>query len=71
MPAQSVMPAVLSSTAAAACDLRVEVADCSRLVELLSLVPDPRKRGRTKIAATLRWVARKPTRALIFLCQST
>jgi len=44
MPAQSVMPAVLSSTAAAACDLRVEVADCSRLVELLSLVPDPRKR---------------------------
>ena len=44
MPAQSVMPAVLSSTAAATCDLRVEVADCSRLVELLSLVPDPRKR---------------------------
>lgn len=44
MPAQSVTPAVLSSTAAARCDLRVEDADCSRLVELLSLVPDPRKR---------------------------
>ena len=44
MRAQSVMPAVLSSTAAVTCDLRVEVADCGRLVELLSLVPDPRKR---------------------------
>jgi predicted transposase YbfD/YdcC len=44
MPAKSVMPAVLSSTAAVTCDLRVEVADCGRLVELLSLVPDPRKR---------------------------
>jgi DDE_Tnp_1-associated len=44
MPAQSVTPAVLSSTAAVTCDLHVEVADCSRLVELLSLVPDPRRR---------------------------
>jgi hypothetical protein len=27
--------------------------------------------GRTKVAPTLRWVACKPTRALIFLCQPT
>jgi len=44
MSAQSAMPAVLSSTAATTCDLHVEASDCSRLLELLSLVPDPRKR---------------------------
>lgn len=44
MSAQSAMPAVLSSTAAMSCDLQVDVPECSRLVELLSLVPDPRKR---------------------------
>jgi predicted transposase YbfD/YdcC len=44
MPAHVVMPAVLSSTAAASCDLHVEAADCGRLMELLSLVPDPRAR---------------------------
>jgi predicted transposase YbfD/YdcC len=44
MSAQSVMPAVLSSTAAVTRDLHVEAADCGRLMELLSLVPDPRKR---------------------------
>jgi predicted transposase YbfD/YdcC len=38
------MPAVLSSTAAMSCDLQVDAPGCSRLVELLSLVPDPRKR---------------------------
>jgi predicted transposase YbfD/YdcC len=43
MPGQSVTPAVLFSPAAG-CDLPVEVAGCSRLVELLSLIPDPRKR---------------------------
>jgi predicted transposase YbfD/YdcC len=42
MLVQSVMPAALSAAAALACDLRVEVADCGRLLELLSLVPDPR-----------------------------
>ena len=42
MLVQSVMPAALSAAAAVACDLRVEVADCGRLLELLSLVPDPR-----------------------------
>lgn len=40
MLVQSVMPAALSAAAEAAGDLRV--ADCSRLLELLSLVPDPR-----------------------------
>lgn len=44
MSAQSAMPAVLSSTAAMSCDLQVDAPGCSRLVELLSLVPDPRKR---------------------------
>ena len=43
MPGQSVTPAVLFSPAAG-CDLPVEVVGCSRLVELLSLIPDPRKR---------------------------
>src|SRR5260370_37837976 len=38
------MPAVLSSAAARSCDLRVGAADCGRLLELLSLVPDPRCR---------------------------
>jgi predicted transposase YbfD/YdcC len=38
------MPAVLSSTVAMSCDLQVDAPGCSRLVELLSLVPDPRKR---------------------------
>jgi hypothetical protein len=40
MLVQSVLPAALSAAAEAAGDLRV--ADCSRLLELLSLVPDPR-----------------------------
>jgi predicted transposase YbfD/YdcC len=44
MRAQSVMSAVLSSTAAATCDLLVDVPDCSRLLGLLGLVPDPRRR---------------------------
>jgi predicted transposase YbfD/YdcC len=44
MPAQSATVAVLSGTAATADELRVDVADCSRLLELLGLVPDPRKR---------------------------
>jgi DDE_Tnp_1-associated len=53
--AQSVMPAVLSSAAARSCDLRVGAADCGRLLELLSLVPDPRcRRGvRHTIASIL------------------
>jgi hypothetical protein len=34
---------VLSSTTATEADLRVETADCSRLLELLSLLPDPRR----------------------------
>lgn len=42
MPVQCATYAVLSSTATET-DLRVEVGDCSRLLELLSLVPDPRK----------------------------
>jgi hypothetical protein len=33
---------VLSSTVATETDLHVEAGDCSRLLELLSLVPDPR-----------------------------
>jgi hypothetical protein len=46
---------VLSSTAATESDLRVEVGDCSRLLELLSLVPDPRRpRGiRHRVAGLL------------------
>jgi DDE_Tnp_1-associated len=44
MPAQSVTFAVLSCPAATADNLHVDVADCSRLLELLGLVPDPRKR---------------------------
>jgi predicted transposase YbfD/YdcC len=44
MPAQSATFAVLSCTAATASDLHVDAADCSRLLEVLSLVPDPRKR---------------------------
>ena len=43
MRAQSVMPAVLSSTAAVAGDLGAGAGACG-LAELLSLVPDPRKR---------------------------
>lgn len=43
MPAQCATYAVLSSTNATETDLHVEVGDCSRLLELLSLVPDPRK----------------------------
>ena len=43
MRTQPAMPAVLSSTAVA-CDLQVEVPDCSRLLELPGLVPDPRRR---------------------------
>lgn len=44
MPRQSSMFAVLSSAAATSCDLQVGPADCGRLLELLALVPDPRKR---------------------------
>lgn len=58
MPAQSVMPAVLSSTAARACDLRVGAADCGRLLELLSLVPDPRcRRGVRHTVASILAIA--------------
>lgn len=55
VPVQSVMPAVLSCTAARSGDLHVEAADCSRLLELLSLVPDPRRRRgvRHKVASIL------------------
>lgn len=55
MPIQSVMPAVLSCAAARSCDLHVEAADCTRLLELLSLVPDPRRRRgvRHKVASIL------------------
>jgi hypothetical protein len=55
MPAQSATFAVLSCTAATADDLHVDAADCSRLLELLSLVPDPRKRRgvRHSVAAVL------------------
>ncbi len=44
MPVQSGMFAVLSSAAATSGDLRIEAADCGRLLELLALVPDPRQR---------------------------
>jgi hypothetical protein len=40
MPAQPATPAVLSSTAATTCDLRVELPDCGRPQEPLSLVPE-------------------------------
>ena len=55
MPAQSATFAVLSCAAATADELPVEVADCSRLLELLGLVPDPRKRRgvRHSVAAVL------------------
>ncbi|MBV9140494.1 MAG: transposase family protein [Pseudonocardiales bacterium] len=54
MPAQSATFAVLSRTAAAD-DLHVDAADCSRLLKLLSLVPDSRQcRGvRHSVAAVL------------------
>lgn len=42
MLVQSVMPSAVSAAAAVACDLRIEVTDCGRLLELLSLVPDTR-----------------------------
>lgn len=59
MPAQSATFAVLSSTAATVDDLHIDAADCSRLLEVLSLVPDPRKRRgvRHSIAALLAIVA--------------
>lgn len=49
------MFAVLSSAAATSCDLRVDPADCGRLLELLTLVPDPRKRRgiRHSVAAVI------------------
>lgn len=55
MPAQSAIFAVLSCTAATADELPVDAADCSRLLELLGLVPDPRKRRgvRHSVAAVL------------------
>src|SRR5580704_16916605 len=58
VPAQSVMPAVLSSTAARSCDRRVGAADCGRLLELLSLVPDPRcRRGVRHTVASILAIA--------------
>jgi DDE_Tnp_1-associated len=51
LPSLSCLPC-LSSTAARSCDLRVGAADCGRLLELLSLVPDPRcRRGVASILA--------------------
>lgn len=44
MLAQSASFAVLSGTAATADELPVDAAECSRLLEVLGLVPDPRKR---------------------------
>jgi predicted transposase YbfD/YdcC len=44
MPVQFATVAVLSGAATTADELRVDVAECSRLLELLGLVPDPRKR---------------------------
>ena len=44
MPAQSATFAVLSRTAATADDLHVDAAGRGRLLELVGLVPDPRKR---------------------------
>ena len=44
MPRQSGMFAVLSSAAATSGDLQVDHTDCGRLLQLLALVPDPRKR---------------------------
>jgi predicted transposase YbfD/YdcC len=56
MLVQSVMPTALSAAAETAGDLRV--ADCSRLLELLSLVPDPRdRRGIRHAAASVLAVA--------------
>ena len=55
MRVQSATFAVLSGTAAGGGDLRVDVADCGRLLELLGLLPDPRhRRGvRHSVAALL------------------
>jgi predicted transposase YbfD/YdcC len=55
MPAQSATFAVLSCAAATADELPVDAADCSRLLELLGMVPDPRKRRgvRHSVAAIL------------------
>jgi predicted transposase YbfD/YdcC len=55
MPAQSASFAVLSCTAATTDELHVDAADCSRLLEVLALVPDPRKRRgvRHSVAAVL------------------
>lgn len=55
MPAQSATLAVLSRTAVTADDFQVDAADCGRLLECLSLVPDPRKRRgvRHSLAAIL------------------
>lgn len=44
MPRQSDMLAVLSSATATSGDLHVDPAGCERLLELLALVPDPRRR---------------------------
>ncbi len=55
MLVQSAIPAVLSSTAAKTCELEVQVPDCGRLLELLGLVPDPRRRRgiRHRLASVL------------------
>lgn len=55
MPAQSATFAVLSRTAATTDEFHVDAVDCSRLLEVLALVPDPRKRRgvRHSVAAVL------------------
>ena len=52
MRVQSATFAVLSHTAATGDDLRVDIAGCARLLELLSLLPDPRKRRGVRHSVT-------------------
>jgi predicted transposase YbfD/YdcC len=52
VPAQSATLAVLSCTAATSDELQVDAAGCSRLLELLGLVPDPRKRRGVRHSVT-------------------
>ena len=59
MRAQPAMPAVLSSTAVA-CDLQVEVPDCSRLLELPGLVPDRAGGAGSGIRSPRCWRQRPP-----------
>jgi hypothetical protein len=72
LPVQSGTFAVLSSAAATSYDLRIEAADCGRLLELLALVPDPRQRrgvrhsvagvlaGSKSVLAVGEWAAEAP-----------